>query len=61
MGACGNESANNDKEKTAETAKQEFKTKTVKNIDMKIGTIKTTESTKKRQEYGQHRDVILKQ
>ncbi|MBC1457640.1 DUF4352 domain-containing protein [Listeria newyorkensis] len=49
LGACGN-TANNDKNKTTkteQTAKQEFKTKTVNNIDMKIGEIKTTESTKK--------------
>ncbi|MBC2163593.1 DUF4352 domain-containing protein [Listeria booriae] len=46
-GACGNAATKDDKEKTTETAKQEFKTKTVDNIDMKIGEIKTTESTKK--------------
>ncbi|MBC2306583.1 hypothetical protein HCB83_17280, partial [Listeria booriae] len=46
-GACGNAATKDDKEKTTETAKQEFKTKTVNNIDMKIGEIKTTESTKK--------------
>ncbi|MBC1605235.1 DUF4352 domain-containing protein [Listeria rocourtiae] len=49
VGACGNTADDNKgkETKTEETAKQAFKTKTVDNIDMKIGAIKTTESTKK--------------
>ncbi|WP_077913024.1 DUF4352 domain-containing protein [Listeria riparia] len=47
-GACGNTEDNQAKQtKTEETVKQTFKTKTVNNIDMKIGDIKTTESVKK--------------
>lgn len=47
VGACGNDSTTKDTDKKAETAVTEHVTKTVNNIDMKIGKIKTTESTTK--------------
>lgn len=51
-GACGNTTADQPKEtktsmKKEDTKATEHVTKTVNNIDMKVGTIKTTESTKK--------------